>query len=84
MPKVSPCSSCGRGIIWTTSPSGARLPLDARPVTVYQIEEDDVYPGGVGALDYQKQINDIVPGTKLYVSHFVTCPNAAQHSRGRS
>ena len=83
MPHNSACSSCGRAIIWTVSSYGARLPLDARPVTVYEIEEDD---GQVNALNLKDQIDDLWPGVKrakLYVSHFLTCPNADEHSKGK-
>ena len=68
------CSSCGRAIIWATSPTGARLPLTAKPVTVYMIDTggpDDTYtPDAIKA-----------DGGPYYISHFVDCPNAAQHSR---
>lgn len=38
MPRIASCSSCGRHIIWSISPDGKRLPLDARPVTVYSLD----------------------------------------------
>lgn len=69
------CSSCRRLIVWTTSPTGARLPLDARPVAVYHINEQSEPPNA-------ERMGDPLQG-KLYVSHFVTCPKAAAHSRGK-
>ena len=39
--EISACSSCGRAIIWTKSPTGARLPMDAKPVNVYELTDDE-------------------------------------------
>ena len=71
------CQSCGRAIIWATSPTGARLPLDARPVTVYGVAPQEGYAtplaGKADRLDH----------SPVYISHFLTCPNAGQHSHQR-
>lgn len=72
------CRICDRAIIWSTSPNGARLPLDARPVTAYRILTDTEPPDAVAVQALAE------PDAKLYVSHFLTCPQAAQHSRGRA
>lgn len=72
---MSACRSCGREIIWATSPAGRRLPLDARPVNphVYRLRGHDETPQAEGvAFEAQGAV---------YVSHFLTCPNAAQHSK---
>ena len=85
------CSSCGRQIIWTISPAGARLPLDARPVTAYWLREPfagavpeavalNTRPVRATAVD-QVFGEDHGP-TKIYISHFLTCPQAREHSRG--
>lgn len=89
MPEVAKCSSCGRAIIWASSPSGARLPLDARPATMYYLD-DDLPPHAIAVTA------QVLKGTsaglfegaapvdaKVYVSHFLTCPSAADHSRAR-
>lgn len=68
------CESCGRAILWAISPTGARLPLDARPMTAYTL--DDAALGDRHALKLETS-------QPLYVSHFTTCPNAARHSRPR-
>lgn len=73
---VAACSSCGKPIIWTTSPTGARLPLTAKPVTVYQIDEEHSR-----AMNTTPDANKL-EGGPFYISHFVDCPNANQHSRG--
>lgn len=89
MSDIAKCSSCGRAIIWATSPSGARLPLDARPAVMYYLDAAsppnavrvtaEVIRPPTGLFD---EAQAEVP--KTYVSHFLTCPSAAQHSRGRS
>ncbi len=73
----SKCKTCGRAIIWTKSPTGALLPLDARPVTVYTLGWTT---DTLSATPLQRE-----PGAEpMYVSHFLTCPQAAQHShRGK-
>jgi hypothetical protein len=93
MPNVSACSSCGRAIIWTSSPSGARLPLDARPAVMYYLDKAEPTPN---ALVVKAAVVITTPGTlfdtpadapteepRTYVSHFLTCPNAAAHSKAR-
>lgn len=59
------CSSCGRAIVWALSPTGARLPVDARAVTVYRLEDEGQQVNAV-KVDHE---------AKIYVSHFLTCPN---------
>ena len=89
MPNVSACSSCGRAIIWAASPSGARLPLDARPAVMYYLDDAvptpnakpvtaEVIKAPAGLFDYAATVEP-----KTYVSHFLTCPNAGEHSKGR-
>ena len=67
MPNVSACSSCGRAIYWAASPNGARLPLDARPVTVYHINEQYDPPRA-------ERMGDPLEG-HVYISHWLTCKN---------
>ena len=69
------CRSCGREIIWTISPAGKRLPLDARAVTVYSIVEVD----GGDAPD--AEVAQRIDKSPVYVSHFLTCPTVEQHTR---
>lgn len=63
-----PCRGCGGPIIWAISPTGARIPLDAR-APVYMVQTDQ---GSTRAVR-----------STHYVSHFCTCPNASEFS-GRS
>lgn len=81
-PKQAKCSTCGRAIIWSHSPSDARLPLDARPVSVYTLgwAAEPLDGDTPRATRLERE-----PGAEpLYISHFLTCPEAAQHSRARA
>lgn len=78
--EISKCKSCGRDIIWATSPTGANLPLDARPVTPYRLQPSTTPPGKIYAVPSEADIKGA--DMKLRISHFLTCPNAAQHSKG--
>lgn len=71
-------------IIWSKSPAGANLPLDAAPVrglldprvtarvVVYVLRGDS-------AVRADRDVDD----EPLYISHFATCPNAGAHSKPR-
>lgn len=90
MPNVSACSSCGRAIIWTVSPSGARLPLDARPAVMYYLDNAVPTPN---AIPVKAEVikapavlfaaEAMLEETRTYVSHFLTCPSASEHSKAR-
>lgn len=81
------CTSCGQEIIWATSPNGKRLPVDARsageleaagvkvPATLYRIEGPGKTPNAVKA-------DKSAERGRVFASHFATCPNAGQHSKG--
>ena len=69
------CRSCQRKIIWVRSPSGALLPLDSRPVTVYTLGANDNGP-------VAEKVEHHLGSALFYVSHFLTCPQAAEHSKG--
>jgi hypothetical protein len=64
------CRSCGAAIIWAETVNGKKMPLDADPAE---------RPNGLFRLEGDKAIS--VSGEPVYISHFVTCPNAAQHRR---
>ncbi len=76
------CRACSRRIIWTTSPTGAILPLDARPVTVYAIEQSEKGPRAIKALSVYSAEEAVELAGPLYISHFLTCPSAREFSRG--
>jgi hypothetical protein len=71
------CSKCGKLLGFAHTPSGKRMPLDPDPVAegnVYVV--DGPYPRCVVK---SKQIP--TPEGVPHLSHFVTCPAAAQFRR---
>lgn len=87
--RAAACSSCGRLIIWAVTKNGKPMPVDARAVGNGNIElvpaGDPREPPAALMLDKQGE-REISPGVKhspmlRYVSHFATCPNAAEHRK---
>lgn len=76
--KPGVCRSCNADIIWTKTKDGAAFPIDPVPVVggnIYIRERDQI------AMVVPK---DMLGGRELYyVTHFATCPHAAQHRKGR-
>lgn len=71
---MAKCKTCDREIIWVKTATSKALPLDARPVTVYQ--RTNLTQAG----RHRAYFDDTGEEIKLYVSHFLTCPQAAAHS----
>lgn len=82
---TSPCRSCKTPVEWVVvEASGKRMPIDPDPHplgTVARLGYTDEETGadvvevlklGGGGLDESRP---------LYLSHFATCPNAAQHRK---
>lgn len=61
------CSSCDAEIRWISTPTGAAMPIDAKP------EKRIVLRPGT----------DIGDTVDAFTSHFATCPNAGQHRSPR-
>lgn len=64
------CRSCQAEVIWALTAAGKKMPLDAKPVSGFVLD-DDLW------LDAPT----ILTTGKIYVSHFATCPNSDQHRR---
>lgn len=62
------CRSCGAAIRWIVMVSGKRMPVDAKPAKLIVLDD---MPEPRGAV------------VDCWTSHFATCPNAAQHRKGR-
>jgi hypothetical protein len=73
---VNVCRTCGAPIIWAVTQNGRRMPLDADPVASprgwFTIE---------GATASGDDLAVAVPSRPIFVSHFATCPQAAEHRR---
>ena len=69
---MATCRSCGADIIWVATESGKVAPVDARPEKRYVLTEitRQTSPGMSAPLARLKP---------TYMSHFATCPNAAEH-----
>lgn len=89
------CTSCGQEIVWSTSPKGARMPIDARPAsdleaagvkvpaTLYRLEGTGRTPNAVKDEDASNPLSSRgYDRSRVFASHFATCPNAGQHSKG--
>ena len=76
------CRSCDAKIRWARTSSGKAMPLDPEPTPEGNIQLCIV--GGeeiaavLGAGDRAAAQLEQIP---LYVSHFATCPNAAEHRK---
>lgn len=71
------CKSCNQEIIWIEDQDGTRLPVNKTRVRVYH---DEGPPGEKAVWRYAAE--DISGRPLLqHISHFLTCPNAAEHSK---
>lgn len=82
---MSACSTCGAAIVFAYTKAGKRIPLDA------EMTEDGlravVSPTGnlVATEDQIMGIPVVVVQTPgRFVSHFSTCPQAAEHRRRKA
>lgn len=81
---MSRCRSCDADIVWVTLPSGKHCPLDPQPVpggNVVLVGPRDA--GGeqqARTLSRDELSGDGWQGAR-YVTHFKTCPNAAEHRK---
>lgn len=74
------CSKCGKEIFWVVSDTGARVPLDPK-AKIFRVEA--VADGDPIASPVRNPMDGLTTGNAYMVTHFATCPNAAEFS-GRS
>lgn len=72
--RKTPCKGCGREIVFATTSTGRKVPLDPS-AAVYQVEERS--DGNVSAHLWKRS-----EGAPM-VSHFATCPKADQFSASK-
>ncbi len=75
------CRTCGAPITWATSPNGRALPL-TKVRTLYELDKLDEGATGTRDLRARKVAlpESLFIQTDRYVSHFETCPQAADWS----
>lgn len=66
---ITTCRSCGAAVIWTHTPKGSLMPLDADPDPAGLIFVSD------DCVAYVASGPDLFGGPR-YVSHFATCPDS--------
>ncbi len=77
---TQPCSSCRHLIFWLEHQrTKKKAPIDQFPVEGGNIEVDQTF-GRYRVVPKAEREGRV----DLHVNHFVTCPNAAQHHRGRA
>lgn len=80
-PLAVECKSCRALMLWVITAAGKNMPVDVSPVAggkfVLALKKD----GKLHAAVFDSRQHE--PGRNRYTSHFQTCPNASQHSRGR-
>ncbi len=70
MPAKGKCRSCGAEILWAETTAGKRIPLDLPSERRFLV---------VPLPDSSFGIAGIATSHETYETHFVTCPNAAEH-----
>lgn len=79
------CRSCGRQILWIRTTAGKNMPVDTAYVDYVLPKEGEkaaekiVTPNGE-VVSANRATGEERDGFG-YISHFATCPNAAQHRR---
>lgn len=69
------CRTCKAPILWGFTRKGMRVPVDPQPVLGGNLQLDSTDSGLV--VIYVQADPDVV----RHVSHFATCPDAAEHRR---
>lgn len=82
MTASSACRSCRRPLLWLRTGGGKHMPVDPDPVLGGNLLAD-TRRGTVEVVHEQARIDAEERGEPLYVSHFVTCPNADEHRQRR-
>jgi hypothetical protein len=83
---MAKCKSCGATILWIGTVNGKKMPCDAEQVVYWQDPKGEttiITPNGEtirATLQTQR-----TPATGIgYIPHWVTCPQANKHRRGKN
>jgi hypothetical protein len=78
---VDRCKSCRAQILWVVTVAGKVMPVDPEPAAAgnVQLLETGCRVLSAGALEDARSL-----GLPLHLSHFATCPTAAQHRRTKT
>jgi hypothetical protein len=74
---VSVCRSCGAEILWAITVTNSRMPVDPTPVPDGNVVLTRI-DGGTPVATVLAPGEMLLDSPPLYVSHFVTCPQADQ------
>lgn len=77
---MTTCRSCQAPIRWALTSKGRRIPLDPTPSPAGNLAFDLTEEEGASFV----RVVPVGSRPTLYTSHFATCPQAAQHRRGRA
>lgn len=77
--KTTPCRGCARPIVFARTADGKTIPLDPRP-PIYLVTQVD---GEASAVRDTLITTTDGAETSHMVTHFATCPKAAEFSRGK-
>jgi hypothetical protein len=69
--------------VWAKTSGGKNMPLDPEPVSDGNIVRGAFIEAGRAVFTATPYNAEHHAGHKRYRSHFVTCPNAAEHRRSR-
>lgn len=70
MPAKGKCRSCGAEILWAETTAGKRIPLDLPSERRFLLVPID-----------SEEVAGVATSHETYETHFVTCPNAAEHRK---
>ena len=85
--RVGACRSCGATIVWARTERGKKMPVDYPAVDRRSLESDRglFVLRETGAPDGPMAVASwpaaTQAGDELYLSHFSTCSNAAEHRK---
>lgn len=80
--KATPCKSCGAKVVWVMTEAGKKMPIDPDPSefgNIYFQKDGTVLVLTKYSAEGQRRL-----GKDLFLSHFVTCPNASSHRKAKS